>query len=165
MLKLKKYVYFNNLENEDLLFINIERYDPFLTLDDIFHKKSKALTPKHYHQLWSNAQKVERFIDQGINENVTSNKNIMTIFKEGFYLYNMDILQTNKEEIIYNIVAKDINNKIRKMKGDELKKLDLNYIKESIDLVSFTHQDLDLISILDSGYQIIEESKEVKTHA
>ena len=148
----KGYNLLRNLDDEkDALWSFENEYDGGTCLGDVISEISDSAVPIYSNDIWENAKNIRDSIEEAINQGLTEGvTDIEKIMQSGYYQYYSQSLYDNLDIMVYNIMARKVNEFLDAKQGN----LDVDAIEEFLNEKSENYDNNDTY---DDIQEIVDE--------
>jgi hypothetical protein len=166
MIQQKEYNLIGLLNDEkDALESFVDEYDGSTYICDAIMEIGDSSTPIYNHDIWENASTISEHIEEAIASGLApteaGNVDLMKIFQAGYYQYYTQSLHDNLDAMAFNKVAIKVNEYLNTLTEEQVSRINLSELEESIEEETEDTDHNDMIDILDDkAEEIISRIKE-----
>lgn len=104
---------------------------------DAISETADNYIPIYTHEVWENASALQEHIEEAISSGLAgvegNNIDLVKIFQAGYYQYYTQSLYDNLDILIFNYLAEGINEKLKNVSENTLKRIDFEALNDEIE--------------------------------
>jgi hypothetical protein len=165
-IELKGYNLIGTLDDEqDALKSFVNEYDGSTYICDAITEIGDSFIPIYNYDVWNDASAISEHIEEAIASGLApteaGNIDLIKIFQAGYYQYYTQSLYDNLDAMAFNKVATKVNEYLNTLTEEQVSRISLSELEESIETETENTDNNDMLNIFDDkAEEIISRIKE-----